>query len=112
MSETKATPRPWTPDKYGHPRGADGEIVTLDNFSMASGYVPPENIAVANTALVLEAVNSHEKQQKTIEALVDALEMHMRWVGPPPQGPREYDSLREDAWAKGKLALRLVGRKP
>ena len=38
-------------------------------------------------------------------ALLEALELHMRWIGPPPTGPQFYDSLREDAWKKGTAAI-------
>ena len=46
------------------------------------------------------------KQQNA--ALVEALEDNMNWIGPPPVDKYSYDSLREDAWAKGKAALALV----
>ena len=46
------------------------------------------------------------KQQNA--ALVEALEDNMNWIGPPPVDKYSYDSLREDAWAKGKAAIARV----
>lgn len=37
--------------------------------------------------------------------LAEALNLHMQWVGCPPTGPSDFDSLREDAWNTAKAAL-------
>jgi hypothetical protein len=37
--------------------------------------------------------------------VVEALQMHMDWIGAPPTGRESFDSLREDAWKLGRVAL-------
>lgn len=43
--------------------------------------------------------------EQRIEELEGALELNMKWIGPPHTDKYSYDSLREDAWAKGRRAL-------
>lgn len=43
--------------------------------------------------------------QAATRKVVEALDMHMDWVGAPPTGRESFDSLREDAWTRGTKAL-------
>lgn len=57
-----------------------------------------EKIAAANARHIVHCVNTHAD-------LLAALEANMNWLGAPPTGPHEYDSVREAAWELGRAAL-------
>lgn len=57
---------------------------------------------IVDRECVICALSAAEQRAGKLE---EALELHMQWIGTPPTDPHSYDSLREEAWAKGKSAL-------
>ena len=53
-----------------------------------------------------QAEADREAALKQRDRAVEALRLHMEWIGPPRTDPESYDSLREDAWRKGRVVLR------
>ena len=50
-----AQPGPWTRDKYGHVRDANGEQVCLHDFALCGGITPKGDSSFANTAVCVAA---------------------------------------------------------
>lgn len=63
--------------------------------AMLAKVVKERNEALAEVARLREAA----------EAAITALELLRQWVGPPPTGPYDFDSLREDGWKTSMAVL-------
>lgn len=89
------TPGPWTFSRglhCYHVASADGTFETAC-IMFAGG----KGSSAGNARLIAAA-----------PALYEALRLHMQWIGPPPVDRASFDSLREDAWRKGRAVLALV----
>jgi len=62
-------------------------------------------VIVAIKSRAAAAEERADKLQATVVALVEALELLMQWMGPPPCDRESFDSLREDGWKKARAAL-------
>lgn len=82
---TDHTPTPWTPDKYGQLRGANGVPVNTKALGLSQslgGGANPE--AVSNSALILTAVNAHDDLLTALRNVVKANdEFHNALAGVP-----------------------------
>ena len=64
-----------------------------------------EELEQAHSLFVDGAIEMEDALRALLGRVVEALDMQMKWIGPPPIGPQYFDSLREDAWKKGQAAL-------
>lgn len=55
-----------------------------------------------------DAIDELTILKTAVRELVEALEIMMRCIGPPPRSKWSYDSSREDAWDKAQKALPAV----
>jgi hypothetical protein len=101
--QPKFTPPPWRVEEVkGGPYGRFLCVVADANNRESVVQIiwhntPIRPIDEANARLIAAA-----------PALYEALRLHMQWIGPPPVDRESFDSLREDAWRKGRAALALV----
>jgi hypothetical protein len=55
----KHSPLPWSINSYGDVRDADGFSLPVNGFTLPGGSSKPDHRCLGNTALIVQAVNSH-----------------------------------------------------
>lgn len=68
---TQPSKLPWTPNKYGELRDANGDSVIVWGLGLMYGQRSPNT--EANSAFIIEAVNSHAALVARVEKLEAAL---------------------------------------
>ena len=102
MRELKHTPTPWEPTRYHN-------YILGDEGSFAVAHVTDGPYTNANTAIIVRAVNAHEKLVAACEAAMDFADATYYDGSPEDNRPRygdwpELDDLTE----KARDALALV----
>lgn len=86
-----------------------GGASAITNGPAECSYHPADvNEIVAQRDAALAWASAAEAQR---DAVVEALEALMAWIGPPPADRHSFDSIREDAWKKAKAALAQAGKR-
>jgi hypothetical protein len=105
---SRHTPGPILTDKYGNPQTKCGENLLLSGVSMPCGNHPKADEAKANTALLVEAINTAtetgltprqlaEVNRELVEALEKLTHMVMNIDGEHISWPSNSDSAIETA---------------
>jgi hypothetical protein len=71
MSEAKFSPGPWSKDKYGCIKTADGKIVRAHGLALPCGRTPKDDVSFANTHLIAAAPTMYSALEEALDCLND-----------------------------------------